>query len=298
MWLSQLALVNFRNCRALRLEAQPGLLLFRGRNGQGKTNLLESVYVLATSRSPRTSVERELLSWQAAEDADLAAVVPAFARLEGAVRRQQREVHLQLLFESAATAGVTRSIRVDGIAARATALVGQLAVVSFSPADVALAGGPPAGRRQYLNLANSQASADHLRALQRYNRVLLQRNQVLRQVRERRQPAAALEPWTEQMLQYGTQVLRHRIDMLARVSARAAEIFPELSGSQERLSIRYRSTVCEAEGADDLEASFRQTQKQVAAREIEQAVSLVGPHRDDFTFHLDEVDLNAFGSRG
>ena len=99
MWLSQLALVNFRNFRRLRLEPQPGVLLFLGQNGQGKTNLLEAVYVLATTRSPRTSVERELLCWRAAEDADLAAVVPPFARLEARVRRLDGEVHLELTFE-------------------------------------------------------------------------------------------------------------------------------------------------------------------------------------------------------
>ena len=100
MWLSQLTLVNFRNIRALRLEPQPGVLLFCGQNGQGKTNLLESVYVLATTRSPRTSVERELLSWGTPEDADLAAVVPPFARLEARVRRLEGEVHLELTFEA------------------------------------------------------------------------------------------------------------------------------------------------------------------------------------------------------
>ena len=89
-------------------------------------------------------------------------------------------------------------------------------MVYFSPGDVELAGGPPAGRRQYLNMANSQASPSHLRALQRYNRVLLQRNQVLRLVRERRQPPVALEPWTEQMLDWGSQVLRQRLCMLRR----------------------------------------------------------------------------------
>jgi DNA replication and repair protein RecF len=297
MWLSQLALVNFRNFRSLRLEAQPGLLLFRGRNGQGKTNLLESVYVLATSRSPRTSVERELLSWQAAEDADLAAVVPPFARLEGSVRRQQREVHLQLLFESAASNGLSRTIKVDGMPARATGLVGQLPVVYFSPADVSLAGGPPAGRRQYLNLANSQASAQHLRALQRYNRVLLQRNQVLRQVRERRQPASSLEPWTAQMVLFGAQIVRQRQTMLDDVGRRAAPIFADLAGVTETLGISYRSSVCTSTNGD-LESAFREHQARVAAREIEQAVSLVGPHRDDFGFSLDTVDLNTFGSRG
>lgn len=305
MWLSQLALVNFRNFRRLRLDAQPGVLLFCGRNGQGKSNLLESIYVLATSRSPRTSTERELLNWGTPEDADLAAVVPPFARLDGSVRRLEGEVHLQLLFETTAadaTASIARTIKVNGLPARATGLVGQLPVVYFSPADVSLAGGPPAGRRQYLNLANSQASADHLRALQRYNRVLLQRNQVLRQVRERRQPTSALEPWTEQMLTWGAQVLRQRLLMLGQVDARAAPIFADLAGAPETLRITYRSTACEPSAAlpsvDDLKACFRDHQERVASREIDQAVSLVGPHRDDFAFFLNDVDLNTYGSRG
>jgi DNA replication and repair protein RecF len=297
VWLSQLALVNFRNFGRLRLEPQPGVLLFCGRNGQGKTNLLESIYVLATTRSPRTSDERELLNWQAAEDRDLAAVISPFARLEGRVRRAEGEVHLELSFASESST-ISRSIKVNGLAQRATGLVGQLPVVYFSPDDVGLASGAPASRRQYLNLALSQASGNHLRALQRYNRVLLQRNQVLRQVRERRQPATALEPWTEQMLDYGSLILQQRITMLARVSDRAAEIFPELSGMPERLSIRYRSTAFDTPDGDDLASRFRQSQQRVASREIDQAVTLVGPHRDDFTFYLDEVDLNAFGSRG
>src|SRR5438876_208120 len=252
MWLSQLALVNFRNLVHPRLEPQPGVLLFCGRNGQGKTNLLESVYVLATTRSPRTNVERELLSWQTPEDADLAAVVAPFARLEARVRRREGEVHLELSLEGerpavdgTTPAGVSRGIKVNGLAVRATGLVGQLPVVYFSPGDVELAGGPPSGRRQYLNLANSQASPSHLRALQRYNRVLLQRNQVLRLVRERRQPSSALEPWTEQMLDWGSRILRQRLWMLRQVDQRVESIFRDLAGTTETLRVAYRSTACE-----------------------------------------------------
>jgi DNA replication and repair protein RecF len=306
MWLSQLRLVNFRNFRGLRLEPQPGVLVFSGHNGHGKTNLLESVYVLATTRSPRTSVERELLSWRPPEDADLAAVMAPFARLEARVRRLDGEIHLELTFETehaAQPSAVTREIKVNGLPARAAGLVGQLPVVYFSPADVDLAGGSPSGRRQYLNLANSQASPSHLRALQRYNRVLLQRNQVLRLVRERRQPPAALEPWTEQMVSWGAQILHQRIGMLRDVDRRVPSIFRDLAGSSETLRVVYRSTVCESPSKEvpsvtALEDAFRLRQAQVAAREIEQAVSLVGPHRDDVTFMLDDVDLNTYGSRG
>ena len=292
MWLSQLRLVNFRNYRALRLEAQPGVLVFSGHNGQGKTNLLEGVYVLATTRSPRTSVERELLSWQTPEDADLAAVVPPFARLDGRVRKPSGEIHLELTFETNGSS-VARGIKVNGLAARATGLVGQLPVVYFSPEDVELAGGSPARRRQYLNLANAQASREHLRALQRYNRVLLQRNQVLRLVRERRQPTSALEPWSEQLIALGSQVVRKRMQMLHDINSRLPEIYRDLSGACNSLRVDYRSTV-----GDGSEQAFRERQSGVAPREVEQAVSLVGPHRDDFTFLLDEVDLNTYGSRG
>jgi DNA replication and repair protein RecF len=313
MWLSQLALVNFRNLSNLRLEPEPGILLFCGRNGQGKTNLLESVYVLGTTRSPRTSVERELLSWRAPDDADLAAVVAPFARLEARVRRLEGEIHLELTLEgerpggngSSAPGSVSRAIKVNGLATRATGLVGQLPVVYFSPADVELAGGPPAGRRQYLNLANSQVSPSHMRALQRYNRVLLQRNQVLRLVREHRQPPASLEPWTEQMVEWGVQVLRQRLTMLHQVDGRLEHIFRELAGTSETLRVVYRSTACDQDVAsaaspqlDQLHAAFREHQERLKAREIDQAVSLVGPHRDDFTFVLDGVDLNTYGSRG
>jgi len=310
MWLSQLRLVNFRNYRVLRLEPHPGVLVFGGDNGQGKTNLLEAVYVLATTRSPRTSVERELLSWRAPEDADLAAVTPPFARLDARVRRTAGEVHLELTFEgersgsNGQSAGaVTRSIKVNGLSTRATGLVGQLPVVYFSPADVDLAGGSPAGRRQYLNLALSQVSGKHLRALQRYNRVLLQRNQVLRLVRERRQPATALEPWTEQMLDWGAQILHARLRMLREMEACLSRIFRDLAGGSETLKVMYRSPVCSNDcettpATDEIEATFRERQGQLASREIEQAVSLLGPHRDDFTFVLDDVDLNTYGSRG
>src|SRR5947209_5702974 len=311
MWLSQLALVNFRNLVHLRLEPQPGVLLFCGRNGQGKTNLLESVYVLATTRSPRTNVERELLSWRTPEDADLAAVVAPFARLEARVRRLEAEVHLELTFEGprpgaegGPTGPVTRGIKVNGLVTRATGLVGQLPVVYFSPGDVERAGGPPSGRRQYLNLANSQASPAHLRALQRYNRVLLQRNQVLRLVRERRQSPGALDPWTQQMLQWGVLVLRQRLSMLRQVDQRIGPIFRELAGTPETLQVVYRSTACDVPTEPDLlsvltdpdrlsnptesdrppaptepdrlSESFRERQERVAAREIDQAVSLVG----------------------
>jgi DNA replication and repair protein RecF len=125
----------------------------------------------------------------------------------------------------------------------------------------------------------------------------------LRLLRERRQPPAALEPWTEQMVDWGAQILHQRLSMLADVKARIASVFRDLAGGTESLRVVYRSTVVSEDDAcgssiDALVQLFRLRQAGVASREIDQAVSLVGPHRDDFTFLLDGVDLNTYGSRG
>src|ERR671935_708673 len=121
MWLSQLTLVNFRNFRTLRLEPQPGVLLFCGENGQGKTNLLEAVYVLATTRSPRTRAERELVTWRRMEDAlESAAGVQPFARVQGRVKRREGEVHLEVLFKAEPTGREQAGTPEPGAAAEVT----------------------------------------------------------------------------------------------------------------------------------------------------------------------------------
>lgn len=331
MFLTQLQLTNFRSYHRLGLDLAPGVGLFRGQNGEGKTNLLEAVYVLATTKSPRTSAERELVSWHtgAADGTqDALAGLPPFARVEGRVRRREGEVHLEILFKGEAASAsppdgapaaaseappgalgevagrLGRSIKVNGLPTRAADLIGQLAVVYFAPEDVSLAGGAPAGRRRYLDLANAQVAPLYLRALQQYNRILLQRNHVLRRIRERRQPRAVLEPWTEQMVRTGAFLLGHRLRMVAAVNQRAAGIFHDLAGTDRRFRVDYRSTACDvAPDAHGLETraiagQYRARQAAALEREIEQAVSLVGPHRDDFVFLLDDVDLNTYGSRG
>jgi DNA replication and repair protein RecF len=323
VYLSHLALTSFRNYRRLGLDLRPGVAVFCGQNGQGKTNLLEAVYVLATTKSPRTRVERELITWHSAEDAaEPVAGVRPFARIQGRVKRREGEVHLEVLFkaeptgresEGAPEAGaagevtgrLARTIKVNGLPTRAAELLGQFTVVYFGPEDVALAGGPPAGRRRYLDLANSQVAPLYLRALQQYNRILLQRNHLLRQVRERRQPLAALEPWTDQLVRTGVFVLRHRLRMLAALGERARVIYQELAGTEQSFQLAYRSTVCDGSAASgepppsgELAQRYRMRLGQLAVREVEQAVSLVGPHRDDFAFLLDGVDLHTYGSRG
>jgi DNA replication and repair protein RecF len=291
--------------------------VFAGDNAQGKSNLLEAIHVLATTKSLRAATDRELIGWRALQEET------PFARLEARIGREGGELHIELLLRAEAAdatrnggverprlngtgSGTGKTITVNGLPSKAAQLVGQANVVLFSPEDVALAAGPPAGRRRYLDITGSQVNPRYLRALQRYNRLLIQRNSLLRQVRERRQARDQLASWNEEQVLLGTQVLLQRLRMVDAINAVVANRFRELSGTQQQLEIVYSlssqpgspAAWLAARSEPALAEAFHARLAEVATREVEQAVSLVGPHRDDFAFLLDGMDVNTFGSRG
>jgi DNA replication and repair protein RecF len=206
--------------------------------------------------------------------------------------------------------------------------VGTVNAVLFSPEDVTLVGGPPVGRRRYLDITLSQVNSRYLRALQRYNKVLLQRNHLLRQVRDRRQPAGLLEPWDAELVASGAYLVAERGRLLAALNARLPDLYRALSGGRGRLEAVYRSSLAAprpapaalapaaaatrvaesptsiwsptAVGAAPTELAERFQACLLAGRERElaQGVSLVGPHRDDLDFLVDGVPQGVYGSRG
>ena len=333
MRLRELVLVNFRNYVRLALAPGPGVTLLRGDNGQGKSNVLEAIYFLATTRSPRAGSDRELVHWRARRD-----TIP-FARLEARILREELELHVQILIRAEADPGstspppaqngsvpsiapVAKQIKVNGLPTKAVDLVGQVNTVLFTPDDVALVAGPPEGRRRYLDITSSQVSGPYLRTLQRYKRILVQRNHLLRQVRERRQPRDQLDFWNDELVAAGASIVGHRLAMIAQINAELDPLYRQLSGSQQGLRLVYHPTSHPAEPADDaaevlgsaggetdgteltrlaetrLAERYAGRVRELLGREIEQGVSLVGPHRDDVSFVVDGVDLHTYGSRG
>ena len=309
--LRELMLVNFRNYVRLALTPGDPITVLVGDNGQGKSNVLEAIYLLATTRSPRTSNDRELVHWRARRD-----VIP-FARLEARIHRDGADLHIEILIKAETDAAadpsaadgtvpairpVTKQVKVNGLPTRAVELIGQVNVVLFTPDDVALVAGSPSGRRRYLDITISQVNGHYLRALQRYNKVLIQRNTLLRQVRERRQRRDQLDFWNEELVKLGAYVVARRVETVGALNEDLAPLFRDLGGSQHDLSVSYQPTTHDpAElGADTSRLAELYTAKvaDLLGREIEQGVSLVGPHRDDFTFVVDGVDLHDYGSRG
>lgn len=315
MYLSRLELEEFRAYRRLDLALDPRGLRLHGPNASGKSSLLEAIAMLATTRSPRAGSDREIVAWGSGVEYG----VPPYARWRGTVDRrdgeQTVEIALELPPDAAREGAVRKQIRLGGRPVRAADAVGVLKAVLFSAEDVELVGGAPAHRRRYLDLAISQLDGRYLRALARFNRILAERNSLLKTFsREKVRPespvvGAQLAFWDEELIAFGSRVVAFRVGVLERLAIVAGERFAWLAGGKA-LDLDYRPSIelaTETLGrvAGDLDAvqaivarTYESGLTSARRDEVRRGVTLLGPHRDDFGFATGGVDLATFGSRG
>jgi DNA replication and repair protein RecF len=319
MYCQRLTLKDFRNYRRLDLHLSPGLTVFQGENASGKTTLLEAVYILATTKSPRAGSDQELVSFEA--EAEFGA--PAFARLSGTVDRQDGEIEAEILVlrdqppgADSAQAGTARKrIKVNGTARRSIDLIGKINVVLFSPEDLDLVIGSPSLRRRYLDATLSQIDHRYLRHWQDYARVVAQRNGFLRNVRERQNQSRGRLPgrdemsiWNEELVKNGAYLIKRRLEALQSLNGLAAAIHAQLTGLNSTLmpeaangfELVYQPSF-DLQGANDeaaIAARFEERLSEVRSQELQRGVSLAGPHRDDFAFTVEEANIATYGSRG
>jgi len=317
MFLQWISLINFRNYVRLEMDLSPHITVLQGDNAQGKTNLLEAIYYLATGTSPRAEADRQLLNW--ATEAD---TLP-YARLVARVQQQDatRQIEITLVKNGndkpLEAASIRKEIRINGVNRRVTELIGQLQVVLFLPQDLQLIDGPPDGRRRYLDALMCKVDARYYRAWQKYNRVVYQRNHLLRRLRERGDPEQ-LAFWDRQMIEEGSYLIARRHWLSGRLNDLVAQLHPQLTGQQESLRLTYLPSVAlpelveqgyqlemPLEGVVDIRSERARIQQAFTAQlaplraeEVERGTSLLGPHRDDMRFLVNGVDMTSFGSRG
>ena len=324
MYLAHLSLAHFRNYRKLELDFDGPLTLLQGANAQGKTNLLEAIYFLATSKPVHALTEREVVDWQAGAEP-----IP-YTRVAAHVLADGRGLDLEILLTPRED-GVSfkKQVRINGVNRRAMDLVGLLRAVLFLPEDIRLVDGSPGDRRRYLDIALCQMDRAYCRALSQYQKVVEQRNSLLRMLREREAPTPVsnedqLGFWDEQLVTLGSTVVAARYRLLRELEAIATVHHAELSQGDERLQLQYLPSfnpghLSEAEfgrldderGALALAARplpelsthtvsthFRHKVHQRRMRELDAGTTLYGPHRDDFRFLVNGRDLRLYGSRG
>lgn len=274
MQVTKLELTNFRNFPKLDLRLSPGLNLLIGPNAQGKTNLLEALHFLTTTRSFRGS-----------RDADLVNFGAPFGRVAGG----EVEITLQ---------PGEKTLKLRGKAARAAEVLGVLRSVLFSPEDMSLLSGSPQGRRAHLDELISRIDRKYLLSLISYHKTLKQRNKLLWQVREGRAQGSELSSWNELLVRDGAQILLRRYEVTSRLGEEIDKISPSLFNGQ-KIKLAYLSKI----PAETLsEGGFKEglTRAVITSHqaEINAATSLVGPHRDDWEVLLAGRNLGRFGSRG
>jgi len=287
MRLRELRLRQFRNYAELNLPLGDGLNIFVGENAQGKSNLLEAVYLLATSRSLRAGRESEMIR----RDAEMAAVSAEV------LREREGDVELELsVFQTD-----KKAVRVNGVRRqRVIELLGQFNAVFFGALDLGIVSGEPALRRRYLNLDISQISPKYCFDLAAYKKVLDQRNRLLRDLRERPYRDSGLDAWNEQLIRYGAPLIEKRRFFVERLAPLADEIHRDLSDGREALEVRYLSNIPlpEGGGAPEIANAFRAEIDRAAADETRRGVTLVGLQRDDLQFLINGVDARTYGSQG
>ena len=323
MQVRRLSLTNFRNYSRLELDLPGGVILLHGDNAQGKTNLLEAIYFLATTRSPHASHDQQLINWDAMMDDEPVVV----GRLVADVQRPDASLHLEMRliveergnWSGNGTGGFRREALINRRKVRLMDLLGKLRVVLFLPEDVDLATGPPANRRRYMNVTLCQVDADYCRDLSTFNKVMEQRNALLRRMAEgqSRNAADVLQILTDKLIEPGSRVFQRRAQFLREMAYQAQEIyFQDLIGGKESLRLGYlpgwyangRKTADEhlvdgewLQAIEDIGAIQERFAAELAssiAADLARGSSTVGPHRDDWAILVNGKNLGQFGSRG
>lgn len=276
MVIQSLELKNFRNYEELKLSFDAGTNILYGDNAQGKTNVLEAIYMSGTSKSHKGSREREMIRFDQ-EEAHIRTIVER----GGA----QHSIDLHLKKTSA------RGIAVDRIPIRRAAeLFGILNLVFFSPEDLNIIKDGPAQRRRFLDMELSQLDRLYLYNLTKYNKVLQQRNRLLKDLSFRPELKGTLDVWDEQLLRFGTKIIARRREFLEELNEIVGGIHTRISGGREQLVLRYEPSA----GEDELEAALASA----LSRDLRAGMTSVGPHRDDISFLIRDTDIRRYGSQG
>ncbi len=276
MVIKSISLQNYRNYRELSLEFDSDTNIFYGGNAQGKTNILEAIYVSGTTRSHRNAKDRELIRFME-EEAHIC------TRIEKQGSLHKIDIHLKK--------NKTKGIAIDGIPIKkASELFGIIYFVFFSPEDLSIIKNGPSERRRFLDIELCQLDKVYLYNLASYNRVLLQRNRLLKDFSLHPDYQEVLEVLDEQLLQYGKQIIRRRGDFVEELNGMTARIHGQLSGGREQINLRYEASVEEGQFATSLRKN--------RDRDIRLKTTGTGPHRDDLSFLVDGVDIRRFGSQG
>ena len=276
MYIKSLELKNYRNYENLCINISPGTNILYGDNAQGKTNILEALYLAGTTKSHRGSKDREIIQ---------------FDREEAHIRMMVKKDGVSHKIDMHLKKNKAKGIAIDGIPIRKAAeLFGIVNLVAFSPEDLNIIKNGPAERRRFLDSEICQLSRLYMIELANYNKVVAQRNKLLKEILFSGRMADTLEIWDEQMVRYGKSIISERKKFISRLNDILSEIHQNLTGGKEQILITYEPNVSEEAFSEELKAGRE--------RDLRFGQSYTGPHRDDFCVRVNDIDIRKYGSQG
>lgn len=283
MLVKRLMLTNFRNLEDIEIKPAEGVNVIFGENAQGKTNLLESIWLFTGCKSFRCRRDREMVGFDA-----------PFAKNTIEFFASGREQSAILYIDQKRTA------MKNGITLKSPAeLIGDFYAVVFAPSHLSLVKEGPAFRRRFLDTALCQLKPNYAKVLAKYNHTLQQRNALLKDIQFHPELLDTLDVWDDRLSSYGAAVVAERVKYTALLSEQSAEIYAGLSGNKEKLKINYISNFGGYDGdaqtiKDLLKARFLESRRD----DIFNKMTVAGPHRDDLQIQIDALSARAFGSQG
>ena len=276
MYVESIELKNYRNYDSAHVVFSPGVNIFFGDNAQGKTNLLEAVYLSGTSRSHRGSRDKELIG---------------FDKEEAHIRLFFHKNHLSHRLDFHLKQKKTKGIAIDGQPIRKSSdLLGMLKVVFFSPEDLSIIKNGPGERLKFIDMEMSQLDKGYLQYLSSYNKLLSERNSLLKQISIYPALRETLDGWDMQLVETGRVIIKKREEFMTLIDGMMREIHGKLTGNREKIKVSYEKNVQEQEFAELL--------RQQRDRDIRYGTTSSGPHRDDIGFRINDIDIRKFGSQG
>ena len=276
MIIKSLELMNFRNYEFLDLKFNEGTNILYGDNAQGKTNVLEAIYISATTKSHKGSKDRDIVNFNEEESH-----IRIYLDKEGI--QYKVDMHLRK--------NKSKGIAIDGQKIkRAADLLGLLNVVFFSPEDLNIIKNGPAERRRFIDMELCQLDNFYLYNLNHYNKIVNQRNKLLKDMYFNPQLKETLNIWDSQLISFGSKIIERRRIFVEQLNEIIYDIHKKLSGGKEELFIKYEPDV----EIDNFEEAMSNSQE----RDIKLKQTSVGPHRDDFCFMIGNIDIRKFGSQG
>ena len=275
MWISKVKIKDFRNYEEQELELNENINVFYGENAQGKTNIIEAIFLCSMGKSFRAKQDKEMIRLNCNN---------AIVEVEYNKTDRDGKIKIQI--------GNRKNILVNGVKIKKLSeLLGNLNVVIFTPDDINILKGGPPNRRRFLDIMISQLKPNYMYNLNLYLKTIEQRNNYLRQIREERKPEELLDIWDEKLIEYAEKINNYRKEFITKIQEKIVKIHKEITDNKEEIKIEYK-TDCENK------EKYYNLLKERRKLDIIKGYTTKGIHRDDFIVSINDRDLGAYGSQG